>query len=58
MNHHDTSEPENKEQTQVNKEDSDPLFPISPKNQMLPSNPGSPPRVCTTLHEKEKNPFA
>ncbi len=57
-NYHDISEHENEEQTQVNKEDSDPLFPMSLKYQMLPTNPGSPPRVSTTPREKVKNLFA
>ena len=46
------SEHGNEEQTQVNKEDSDPLFSMSPKHRMLPSNPGSPPRFSTTPQKK------
>ncbi len=50
----DTTEHGNEEQTQVNKEDSDPIFPMSPKYQKLPSNPGSPPRFSATPREKVK----
>ena len=50
-----SSEHGNEEQTQVNKEDSDPLFPMSPKHRMLPSNPGSPPRFSTTPQKKVKS---
>ena len=49
-----SSEHGNEVQTQVNKEDSDPLFSMSPKHRMLPSNPGSPPRFSTTPQKNVK----
>ena len=54
-NHHDTSEQRNEEQTQVDTEDSDPLFPAHHQNQFLPLHPGSPPRrVVSTANEGER----
>ena len=50
-NNHDTNEQRNGEKTQVDTEDSDPLF--FPRNQFLTSNPGLPPRRVESSCDEE-----